>query len=160
VAGVCSWFYCLKSTSVRSNNSYVHDGFGFQDEIGNTLFQPSSFAGFFFKDGAWHGTNNWTLSFYPQADHTVYGKGRDNLDIFVATGVYSPRTLRIAFNKRYQSGLGNPRQNSGQTMTIQVARNTNTQRFEGKYYLKVGRHREEQRYMIQRINAKYHRYPS
>ncbi len=62
-----------------------------------------------------------SLSFYPQADHTVYGKGVDNLGAFVATGIYSPRTLQMAFDKRYQSGLEDEGPKSDQTMTIQVA---------------------------------------
>jgi hypothetical protein len=38
-------------------------------------------------------------AFYPKANRIVYGKGKDHLGTFVATGVYSPRTLRMAFNK-------------------------------------------------------------
>ena len=133
---------CYKGRPFRSNRSYVYQRFDGQNHMSNTLFRPNRFSGFYYKDGVWHGSEHFTLAFYPQADNTVYGKGVDHLGAFVVTGVYSPRTLRMAFDKHYQADSKHP----GQIMTIQIAWQPNSQQFEGKYYLKVGQHQEKQNY--------------
>ncbi|CAF0898555.1 unnamed protein product [Adineta steineri] len=155
--GICCCLYFCKGSPLRSNKAYVRDGLRAQKDLGNAIFQPGALAGYFYKDGAWQGPHDLTLAFYPKANHTVYGKGIDNLGTFVATGSYSPRTLRMAFEKRYQKGLGDTSQNPGQTMIIQAEWNPNTQSFEGKYYLKGEKHREEQRYMIKIANGRFRR---
>ncbi|CAF1223033.1 unnamed protein product [Rotaria sordida] len=106
-------------------------------------------------DRAWYEPHNFVLTFHPQADYTVYGKGRDSLGVYVAKGIYSPRTLRMAFDKNYQAGLANVQQDQNQTMTIQVKWNPNTESFQGKYYLQSDGYREEQPYMIQKTNVQY-----
>ncbi|CAF4175183.1 unnamed protein product [Adineta steineri] len=126
VIGICCCLYFCKGSPLRSNKAYVRDGLRAQKDLGNAIFQPGALAGYFYKDGAWQGPHDLTLAFYPKANHTVYGKGIDNLGTFVATGSYSPRTLRMAFEKRYQKGLGDTSQNPGQTMIIQAEWNPNT----------------------------------
>ncbi|CAF4961125.1 unnamed protein product [Rotaria sp. Silwood1] len=108
-------------------------------------------------NGIWYEPHYFTLAFYPQANYTVYGKGRDSLGLYVAKGVYSPRTLRMAFDKYYQTEFGNVRQNQNKKMTIQVTWNPFTQSFEGKHYLKDGKYVEEQPYIMQITNVPYFR---
>ncbi|UJR30378.1 hypothetical protein I4U23_017913 [Adineta vaga] len=146
---ICSWFSCFKGTPFRSNNAYVREGFFKHTDLAAGIFQSNSLSGYLYTDGSWYGPHNLTLGFYPTVDHTVHGKGKDHLGTFVATGVYSPRTLRMAFDKRYQSGLGNV----DLIMTIQVEWKPDTQSFEGKYYLKGNNHREEQKYMLHIMNG-------
>ncbi len=149
VACLCSYFYCLKGVPFRSNETYVHNGLRDHSDIGNAIFHPGAFAGFYFKDGEWHGRENFTFSFHPEAGHIIHGRGADSRGSFVATGFYSPRNLRMAFDKLYQPGLGNVGSIPGEKMTIQVKWDPDTQSFEGKYYLRAGKHHEEQKYMIQ-----------
>jgi hypothetical protein len=126
----------------------VRKGFRMQNDMSKAIFQSTPLKGLFVKDGAWHGPNNLTLALYPSAGYTVYGKGTDQLVSFVATGVYLPGTLRMAFDKRYQSEAGG----LGQTMTVQMEWKRNTQLFKRKYHLTGNKQREEEKYMIQKAN--------
>ena len=144
-------FSCSKGRPFRPNRLFVYQRFDVQNDKSNALFRPSKFSGFYFKDGVWHGSENFTLAFYPQAHNTVYGKGIDHLGAFVATGVYSPRTRRMAFDKQYQAGSPH----AGQTMTIQVAWQPSSQQFEGKYYMKVGKNHVEQSYRARITSPTY-----
>ncbi|CAF3411273.1 unnamed protein product [Rotaria sp. Silwood1] len=150
-------FYCCRGRPLRSNKAYIYNGFPVHNSIGNIIFQSNTFTGFYFKDGIWYEPHYFTLAFYPQANYTVYGKGKDSLGLYVAKGVYSPRTLRMAFDKYYQTEFGNVRQNQNKKMTIQVTWNPFTQSFEGKHYLKDGKYVEEQPYIMQITNVPYFR---
>ena len=119
------------------------------NEMGDSLFRPGSFSGYYFKDGVWHGSEQMTLAFYPRADQTLFGKGTDEKGTFIATGTFSPRTLRMAFDKQYQAGSVDGTRKPGARSTVQVEYNPVTKNFEGKYYSKIGKHREEEKYVIQ-----------
>lgn len=147
---ICSWFTCLKGTPFRSNKVYVHQGFRTRNDLSAHIFQPSSLSAFLYNDGSWYGPYYLTLGFYPEADYTVHGKGSDHLGAFVVKGVYSPRTLRMAFDKIYQSGS----ENHGDSMTVQVEWKVDTESFEGKCYLRGNRRHEEHKYMIHILNKR------
>ena len=124
-----------------------------QNGVGNTIFRPSSFSGYYFNDGAWHGPEQFTLAFYPQADQTVFGKGTDEKGTFVVNGTYSPRTLRMAFNKQYQAGSVDSARNPNARSTVQVEWNPETQSFEGKYYVKTPTQQQQGKYAIRARGA-------
>ncbi|CAF4069946.1 unnamed protein product, partial [Rotaria sp. Silwood2] len=147
--------YYRKDKPFRSNKAYIYNGVPFHNDIGNAMFQTNTFTGFYFKDGIWYEPHNVILSFYPQADYIVYGKGRDSFGVYVAKGVYSPSTLRMAFDKYYETGLGNIQQNQNGKVTVQVKWNPFRQNFEGAHYLIEERHVEEQPYLMQITNPQY-----
>ena len=118
------------------------------NEMGDSLFRPGSFSGSYFKDGAWHGSEQMTLAFYPRADQTLFGKGTDEKGTFVVNGAYSPRTLRMAFDKQYQAGSADGTRKPGARSTVQVEYNPMTQNFEGKYYSKIGQQYQEEKYVM------------
>ena len=151
--------FCRKGTPIRSNKFYVNSGLGLLNEMSGFVFQSGSFSSYYFKDGTWHRSHSLLLAFYPEAGFIVHGSGRDNTGIFVITGVYSPRTLRIGLEKRYQRESGNSRTNHDHIIKIQAEWINDTQSFEGKYYLKAGKHREELKYILRPRNGYSSVYP-
>lgn len=147
VAVFCACF-SIRGNPFRSNKTYVRTGFRMQNEVGDTLFRPGSFSGSYFKDGAWHGSEQFTLAFYPQDNQRLFGKGTDDKGTFVVNGTYSPRTLRMAFDKQYQAGSVDAARKPGSKSTIQVEYNPVTQNFEGKYYSKIGQQYQEEKYVM------------
>ena len=145
--------YCCRGNPFRSNKTYVRTGLRMQDEIGYTIFRPGSFSGYALKDGVWRGSEHFVLVFYPQAGQTVFGKGTDDSGMFTVTGTFSPRTLRMAFDKQYQAGSADAARKPGARSTIQVQYNPRTQNFEGKSYSKIGQERHEANYVVQMKSA-------
>jgi hypothetical protein len=148
----------LRGRPLRSNNRYVQSGVTMPSDIGHIIFQPGAFQSFYYQYNARHGPYNMTLAFYPEAGYIVHGGGSDNIGSFVITGIYSPRTLRMGLEKHYQLGTGDPTENLGHTVTIQVKWNHENQQFQGKYYLQTRRHRDENEFII-RFQYANHRHP-
>lgn len=91
------------------------------------------------------------LSFFPQAGHVVHGKGVDRLGPFVATGMYSPDTLRMGFDKIYQGGpVGNSGGGGGPKETIQVEWSPNEKIFRGNSYSSSGARRQQHEFILRR----------
>lgn len=145
--------YCGRGYPFRSNKGYVRTGFQVQDEFDYTFFGPGSFSGYSLRDGVWHASEHFVLAFYPQAGQTIFGKGTDDYGAFTVAGTFSPRTLRMAFDKHYQLGSADVVRRPDARSTIQLQYNPLTQNFEGKSYLKMGKERYERKYMIQTKSA-------
>ncbi|CAF5119486.1 unnamed protein product [Rotaria sp. Silwood1] len=88
------------------------------------------------------------LGFYPEAGYSVHGGGNDDVGTYIITGIYSPSTLRMSLKKHYQIGTGNPRENLGHQVKIQVEWNHNNRQFEGKYYVRTRLHKDENIFII------------
>lgn len=153
--GVCLPLLCFKGAPFRSNKAYVYSRIGMYNDRNNAIFRPGSYSSYYIKDGSLRGPYNLVLGFYPTGDHIVYGKGNDDVGQFIIKGTYSPRTLRMGLEKRYQKGTGDSSANFGHTMTIQVQWNERTQNFDGKYYLKTGKYRDEHKYIIRANHVSY-----
>ncbi|CAF1464232.1 unnamed protein product [Adineta ricciae] len=150
------FFFFGSGAPLLSNASYVSYGLGASKSFGGNVFQSGNVVGSFFKDGVWHTTQSTRLAFYPNANNTVFGKGVDQMGSFVARGVYSPRTQRIAFDKHYQPRFADAGVNTGRKMTIHAKWNPNNESFEGKYYLKNGSRYEKNTYILQYGNRAGH----
>ena len=147
-----------KGAPLRSNKSYVSKAIGFHHGSNNMLFHSGPYLSYHVnKDGSLQGPHNLVLGFYSTADHTVYGKGEDEMGRFVVKGTYSTGTLRMAFDKYYQGQTETSYSNPGKTKTVQLQWNDHTQSFEGKYYVRNGAHREEQKYILRLKNDEYGR---
>lgn len=146
VTGIYLCTHFIHGQPLRPNKIYVCTGHRVQSNVSDKIFQTGSFLGYYYKDGIWNGSDQYEFILHSQVDHTLHGKGTDDKGTFVINGIFSPRTLRMAFNKKYQSGCeGDVLTNS----TIQVQWNPATQNFQGKYYLKAGQRGEEGKYVIQ-----------
>ena len=153
VAAVIGCCYCIRGSPFRSNKTYVRTGFRMQNEMSDAIFRPGSFSGYYLKDGVWRSSEQLSLTFYPQANQTLYGKGTDEKGSFIVNGTFSPRTLRMAFDKRYQAGSVDAARNPGAKSTIQVEWNPVALSFEGKYYSNIRGIREEGNYVMKMKNV-------
>lgn len=110
----------LKGRPLRSNSTYVNNGTAIQYNMSKQIFISGTFVSYYEQYKKLHGPFNINLGFHPQAGHIVHGAGIDNIGAYTITGVYSPRTLRMGLEKNYQRGAGNPSENLGHKVTIQV----------------------------------------
>lgn len=67
----------------------------------------------------------------------VTGTGSDDVGVFSINGIYSNETNRLGLIKIYQAGTGNPRENLGHQVTIQLTWNTQSNKFEGEWYVQT-----------------------
>ena len=83
-----------------------------------------------------------SLSFDHQAS-TITGSGSDNVGTYVIDGIFSSHSRRVGLTKKYQLGIGNPLENLGHTVTIQLEWNSSHRQFEGKWYVRTKSFRGE-----------------
>ncbi len=140
---------------LRSNSTYIHSGLAMQHDMSESVFVSGNFESFYVQYGKHHGPSNMTLTFYPDADYMVHGGGQDNVGTYIITGIYSPRTLRMGLEKHYQRGTGDPSENLGHIVTIQVQWYSESQQFEGKYYVQTSKHHDENKFIIRFQNKRH-----
>ena len=158
--GLTGKFIICRGRPLRSNNSYIQSGVSVGYNISHSIFKSGIFSSYYYQYGSDHGPFRMKLGFYPEGGYIVHGGGTDNIGTYVIIGVYSPRTLRMGLEKRYQIGTGDPKENLGHTVTIQVQWNHENQHFEGKYYLRTEKHRDENKFIIRREGGvNYYKYP-
>ena len=136
----------------HSNKRYIHHGAKQPIELGRSMFTPGTYQTYYFQYGSHHGPFSMTLGFRPQDGYIVDGGGTDDIGTYVITGIYSLETLRMGLIKQYQVGTGNPTENLGHQVTIQVEWNSENEQFEGKYYLRTSRHRDSNKFVIRHDN--------
>ena len=140
-----------------SNSHYVEANLTNDLGIHDAIFQSGGFLSYYQQYNTFHGPFEMKLAFYPQAGYIVHGGGTDDVGMYVIKGVYSPRTLRMGLEKYYQKGTGNPMENLGHTVTVQVEWNPTQAQFYGKYYVVTPKHRDKNLFIIQFQNARYRR---
>jgi hypothetical protein len=148
-------FQQLKGRPFRSNSSYINTGVAMQYDMSKSVFISGAFESYYYQYNKYHGPHNLKLGFYPEAGYIVHGGGVDDVGTYIITGIYSPRTLRMGLEKHYQIGTGNSSENLGHIVTIQVEWNFQNQQFEGKYYLRTSRHRDENLFIIRFQHSKH-----
>ena len=99
--------------------------------------------------GSLIGTKSIRLTFSGADGRTVDGHGRDTYGSFIITGVFSPKTLSMAFDKTYRSDTENYLVANRQER-VQVQWNQDTHRFEGKSHSIHGGRRQVNSCMISR----------
>ena len=134
--------------ALPSNDIYVQGGKYIGYGIGDSFFRSGSYETYYFQYGNLHGPFPIKLAFDPHAGYVVDGGGKDDIGSFVISGIYSPNTLRMGLTKKYQSGTGNPNENLGHEMTIQVEWNNELQEFRGQYYLETSQHADRNEFVI------------
>jgi hypothetical protein len=102
------------------------------------LFQSGLWESQYYQYDKWHGPHQLQLSF-DGIQSKVTGSGSDNIGTYSIDGVYSIPTGRIGLTKTYELGTGNPVENLGHTVTIQVEWNRYNNQFEGKWYVRTSK---------------------
>ena len=100
------------------------------------LFQSGRWESQYFQHNNWHAPYHVDLTFDAE-QLKVTGSGLDDVGMYFIDGIYSIQTRRIGLIKKYQLGTGNPLQNLGHDVTIQLQWNRNSNQFEGKWYVRT-----------------------
>jgi hypothetical protein len=118
-----------------------------QDAYDTNPFQSGIWSSRYFQYKRWHGPYQFSLSFDPQL-MKVTGSGSDDVGIFAIDGIYSDTTRQMDLTKIYQAGTGNPSENLGHQVTIQVTWNAQNNQFEGKWYVHTSKFRGEDKFEL------------
>lgn len=105
-----------------------------QNALNESLFSSGIWSSRYYQYEKWHDRHELSLSFQEE-QNLVTGSGTDDVGSFTIVGTYSTRTLRMGLKKTYRAGTGNRMENLGHTVTIQLKWNSNTNQFEGKWYV-------------------------
>lgn len=137
VVGVCCCHKRFRGKPLRSNSMFVTKTFAKSNKLDMhemNHFQSGFWTSGYFQYKRWHGSNQLSLSFDAQ-ELKVSGSGTDDIGTYSIVGTYSTKTRRMGLSKTYQQGTGNPLENLGHTVTIQLEWNSNREQFEGKWYV-------------------------
>ncbi|CAF0935635.1 unnamed protein product [Adineta steineri] len=93
-------------------------------------FQSGTWSIEYYHNEGWYGPFQITLSFNSQSMQ-VTGSGSDNVGIFTLNGVYSAISEQINMTKKYQLGTGDPIENKGHEVKMQLRWQSTNQQFEG-----------------------------
>ena len=100
------------------------------------LFQSGPWTSEYSQHNKPHGPHYVDLLFDDQK-FEVTGAGLDDVGMYTLHGFYSTQTRRMGLTKTYQLGTGNPTQNLGHTVLIQVEWSRTSNQFEGKWYVRT-----------------------
>jgi hypothetical protein len=136
----CCW-RCFAGKPRRSNMRFVGNTLINNEgtQLMNAkLFESGLWESHYHQYDKWNGPHQFQLSF-DGLQSTVTGSGSDNIGTFSINGVYSVSTGRMGLTKIYQLGTGNPLENLGHSVTIQVEWNRYNNQFEGKWYVRTSK---------------------
>jgi hypothetical protein len=105
-------------------------------EDSDNLFPSGSWVSRYFQYKRWHGPHTFSLSFDHQK-FKVAGCGTDDVGTFSIDGIYSLTTHRIDLTKKYQEKTGNPSENLGHTVAIQLEWNFKERQFDGEWHVQT-----------------------
>ncbi|UJR12043.1 hypothetical protein I4U23_016221 [Adineta vaga] len=114
------------------------------------IFQLGTWVSRYHQYHEWHKQDYLLLSF-DSLKLKVEGKGHDNVGTYTVSGIYSTETQRIGLIKTYQQGTGNPLENLGHSVVIQLLWNSKESQFEGIWSFK---HRNIMERIILNLDAK------
>ncbi|CAF0992986.1 unnamed protein product [Adineta steineri] len=101
----------------------------------------------YYQYNIWHGPYQFSLLFDSETQK-VTGNGSDDVGMYTIEGIYSTRTNRMGLIKTYKKGTGNPIQNLGHDVTIQVVWNSNQHQFEGKWYVRTNKYSGQDKFHL------------
>jgi hypothetical protein len=131
----------VKSSNSNQRSRQLYDVNAFQSGIWLSRYQ---------QDKIWHMPNPFSLSFDPES-MKITGLGWDGAGAFTIDGIYSITTRRMGLTKTYKNGTCNPAENSGHEMIIQLTWNEKNHQFEGKWYVRTGQYKNEDKFQLKFI---------
>lgn len=111
-------------------------------------FESGFWSSRYYQYDSWHGPHRLSLSFDSESC-TVTGNGSDDVGTYTIDGLFSIKTNRIGLTKTYQRGTGNPAQNFGHHVTIQMSWNDGQRRFEGKWSVQTSKYSGENKFELE-----------
>ena len=138
----CCWRLCAGKPR-RSNMKFINQRRTDNAElqaIDLKFFQSDLWESQYLQHSLWHAPDQLQLSF-DSVQSTVTGSGSDTVGVYSIVGIYSTQTRRIALTKTYQLGTGNPLENLGHDVIIQLEWNRASLQFEGRWYVRTTKYR-------------------
>ena len=123
----------VNSTSQKSSRKEAYNVNPFQSGIWSSRY---------FQYEQWQKSYKILLSFDSESTK-VTGSGSDEIGTFTIDGSFSMKTNRLGLTKTYQPNTGNPLENFGHQITIQLIWYSDSHQFQGKWYLN-GSHEQGQ----------------
>ncbi|UJR12757.1 hypothetical protein I4U23_016931 [Adineta vaga] len=152
LAIICGSILCyrrFKGKPSKVNPEFVANKSSKQKEIySKAQFQTGLWSSRYHQYNQWHGPHQLSLTFN-SSTLAVDGQGTDDIGEYTVDGTYSYETNRLALTKVYKTGTGNPTENHGHTVTIQLDWNTEKNQFEGKWYIQTKKYRGEDKFELQ-----------
>lgn len=110
-------------------------------------FQSGFWESCYFQYGKWRGPYAF-LVFFDDQQLKITGSGSDDVGEFTMDGIYSLGTCRICLTKIYKEGTGDPSQNLGHTVIIQLEWNSEERQFDGHWYVKTNKYNGKDRFEL------------
>ena len=132
------WRCCAGKPS-RSNVKFIAKGATTNEEaqrIDMKRFRSGLWESQYFQYDKFHGPHQVQLSFDVEQSK-VTGSGSDDVGTYSIDGIYSTQTCRMGLTKTYQYGTGNPLENFGHNVIIQLEWKRESKQFEGKWYVRT-----------------------
>lgn len=143
--------YCYrrwKRRSMRSSTVFAVSGTPQRSQTYEKVcFETGIWSSRYCQYNKWHGPYQLSLLF----DRTlskVNGHGTDDVGAFVVDGMYSSETQQITLTKVYKQGTGDPTENFGHTVAIQLTWNSNHNQFEGKWLVQTSNYHGEDKFEL------------
>jgi hypothetical protein len=139
-----------KGRPLRKNSTFANVAFSKidkQEAYNVTPYQSGIWSSRYYQYTGWHGPYQFSLSFDAQS-MKVTGSGTDDVGTFIIDGTYSVEIHRMDLIKKYQIGTGNPLDNFGHEVTIQLTWNADNHQFEGTWYIKTSTYSGEDKFEL------------
>lgn len=111
------------------------------------MFKSGTWSSKYYQYRKWHGPFEFSLLF-DLPSMKITGLGSDDVGKFTIEGIYSLKTRRIGLIKTYTKRTGNPRENLGHRVTIQLEWNPEKNVFEGKWYVQTRKYHGENKFEL------------
>ncbi|CAF3381535.1 unnamed protein product, partial [Rotaria sp. Silwood2] len=109
------------------------------------VFQSGSYDMRYYQYGKWHGPFLVQLEFI---NRNVQGSGNDDVGSFDVTGHYSRSDYHMNLTKQYKLGTGNPRENLGHQVKIDLKWNEHAKHFDGQWIVKTANYSGQDKFEL------------
>lgn len=150
VAVIFTTIFCVRryrGRPYRSNVDFISEGKNAASTYEKDHFESGPWSSRYYQKSAWHGPHALTLNF-DRGMSTISGEGTDDIGDYTVEGVFSTETHRMGLTKSYRAGTGNPGENFGHTVTLQLVWNSANEQFEGKWFIQTARYRGEDKFQL------------
>lgn len=110
-------------------------------------FESGFWSSRYYQSDVWNGSHQLMLTFDPKTQR-VTGSGFNDVGTYTNDGIYSTKINRMGLTKTYKKGTGDPKQNLGHDITIQVAWNFTQNQFEGKWFVQTNKYTGENKFEL------------
>ncbi len=147
IVAIIFFYQWLKRQPIQSNETYVNLPEIEIETHDLNQFESGFWLSQYYQYDTWHGPHRLMLLFDPET-WKVAGSGSDDVGAYTIDGIYSIKTNRMGLTKTYQKGTGDPQQNLGHNVTIQMAWNSTQHQFEGKWFVQTNKYNGEDKFEL------------